>query len=599
MRKRKNTRIIISIIFILLLIGAAIPADQLFFRTAKVVLKKDLALKEYGFYLQPVNQEVKINFRHQSPELDPQLRNIQPLIAAMGASVSVVDFDKDGWDDLYFTNSCIGCKNALYRNLGNGSFEEMTSMENIMDVNKTGTGVSMGAVWGDYDNDGYPDLLIHKWGKPELFHNAAGKEFINITNESGLPDWLNANCAVWFDCNNDGLLDLFIGGYFRSEINLWDLKTTKIMPESFRYAFNGGGCYLFENTGKGKFKEVTKEYGLNQRRWVLAAGAADFNDDNYQDLFIANDYGVNELYINEDGKKFVEVGRSAGIGNEPKSGMCVSFGDLNNKGLLGIYNTTITEPGVLIQNNNYWEPVSSETGYPYPKYVNLAQIYGINDAGWSWGTQLADLDNDGNQDLYVTNGFVSGDKDRSYWYDYAKVTSGNKAIIEDARNWPDMKGRNISGYEQDKIWLNKGNGSFEEVFGKICPPSDYDGRAVAIADLQNKGVLDIIVANQNNIPVIYRNEIANQNNWIAFDLQGTVSNADAVGAKAILEWEDKKQVQVVTAGMGFASQNTHRLHFGIGKSRKISKLTIHWPSGKVTTITDLSPNQLHKIIESK
>jgi len=158
----------------------------------------------------------------------------------MGAAVSIADFDHDGWQDIYVTNSGEGSKNALYRNLGDGTFKDVAPELGIADVNQPGTGVSMGAVWGDYDNDGYEDLFLYKWGKPELYHNDQGKGFTRVTEQAGLPQWLNANTAVWLDYDGDGLLDLFIGGYYSEDIDLWHLKTTKIMPESFEYAKNGG-----------------------------------------------------------------------------------------------------------------------------------------------------------------------------------------------------------------------------------------------------------------------------------------------------------------------------------------------------------------------
>src|SRR6185312_16275051 len=334
----------------------------------------------------------------------------------------------------------------------------------------------MGAVWADYDNDGFKDLLLYKWGKPMLFHNMNGKKFVNVTGGSGLPAWINANCAIWFDFNNDGLPDIFLAGYYDEKYDLTSLSTTKIMPESFRYANNGGRKYLLENMGNGKFKDVTQEYGINSTKWTLAAVAADFNGDGYPDLFVANDYNVNELFINEKGKKFVEVGNQSGIGKIPKSGMSASLGDIDNNGTLGIYNTTITEKGILIQSNNYWEPVSQQGNSTYPSFVNLAQLAGIDDAGWSYGAQFGDLNNDGNMDLYVANGFISGKKNTSYWYDYSKVTGGNSSIIEDAANWPDMEGKSQSGYEQNKIWLNKGNREFEDVSNEVCPSVTYDSR---------------------------------------------------------------------------------------------------------------------------
>jgi hypothetical protein len=519
-------------------------------------------------------------------------------IASVGASVSICDFDNDGWNDIYFTNSATGSKNALYHNLHNGKFEDVAAAMGIADVNTKGTGASMGAVWGDYDNDGYKDLLLYKWGKPELFKNIDGKKFENVTAGSGLPAWVNANSAIWFDFNNDGLLDIFIGGYFNENINLDSISSTKIMPESFRYANNGGRKYLLMNMGNGKFKDVTQEYGLTSTKWVLAAAAADFNGDGYPELYVADDYNVDEFYLNEGGKKFVEKGNAAGIGRIPKSGMSASLADINNDGNIGVYTTNITEKGILIQGNNYWLP-NSENMKDDPSFVNLAQLSGIENAGWAYGSQFGDLNNDGYMDLYVANGFISAKKNTSYWYDYSKVTGGNSTIIGDAKNWPDMNGKSQSGYEEDKIWLNNSDGLFEDVSGKVCPPADYDGRAVAMADLWNRGVLDVIVANQNNIPLIYKNDPGNNNNWVDFDLIGTVSNADAVGAKVVVEWNGKKQIQVVTAGMGFSSQNQHRLHFGLGQSNKIDTATIYWPSGRIDKIEKPEINKLHTVKETK
>lgn len=599
MQPRKVPFIITTIIFAVLLIVMVLSSRPGLFHGKDTAIQKEAALKKYGFYLQPDNEQAGINFRNESPQLDPRIKNIEPLIASMGASVSVVDFDQDGWDDMYFTNCRTGSQNALYHNLHNGKFEEVAAKMGVADLNKKGTGVCMGAVWGDYDNDGYPDLLVYKWGKPLLFHNEGGKKLVDVTAGSGLPAWVNANCAIWFDFNGDGKSDLFIGGYYNERFDLQHLHTTRIMPESFRYANNGGRNYLLENMGNGKFKDVTAEYGLTSTKWTLAAGAVDLLGAGYPDLFIANDYGVNQLYMNEKGKRFVEVGPQSGIGNIPKSGMCVTFGDIDNTGLIGIYNTTITEKGILIQDNNYWQPEEGSANDPYPHFVNLAQLAGIENAGWSWGSQFGDLNNDGYQDLYVANGFISAKKGTSYWYDYSKVTGGNKAIIEDAKNWPDMDGKSQSGYEQDKIWLNKGNGTFEDVSGKVCPPATYDGRAVAMADLWNNGALDVIVANQNNVPVIYKNILQNHNNWIELDLRGTVSNADAAGARVLVEWDGKKQMQAVTDGIGFSSQNSHRLHFGIGESSKIDRVIIYWPSSKISTLTNPQINQLHVIKEPR
>jgi len=588
-----------TMVFAGLLIGTALLSKpDLFRKRQDLARQKELSLRKNGFYLDPVNAQAGIDFRHRCAEVDHRVENIAPQIAMMGgASVAVVDFDRDGWDDLYFTNSAFGSQNALYRNLHNGKFENVAAEMGVADVNKKGMGASMGSVWADYDNDGYEDLLIYKWGRPQLFHNEGGKKFVDVTQGSGLPDWVNAYSAIWLDFNNDGLPDLFIGGYFSEKLRLDSLNTTRIMPQSFRYANNGGRNYLLENMGNGKFKDVTAAYGLTSTKWTLAAASADFNGDGYPDLFIANDYNVNELYMNRGGKEFIEAGRQSGIGNIPKSGMCVSFGDMNNTGILGIYNTTITEKGILIQDNNYWQPETQDASGPYPHFVNMAQLAGIDNAGWSYGAQFGDLNNDGAMDLYVANGFISARKNTSYWYDYSKVTGGNASIIEDASNWPDMHGKSQSGYEQDKIWMNRGDGSFEDISNEACPYAAYDGRSVAMADLWNNGAVDVIVANENTIPLVYRNEQNNGNHWIEYDLQGTVHTADAIGARVTVEWAGKKQVQVVTAGIGFSSQNQHRLHFGLGKNVQVDRVTIIWPGGGQTLITHPAVDKLYTVRE--
>ncbi len=295
---------------------------------------KDSALRRYGFQLQEVSKEVGISFNHTAPTLDRRLEHIMPQVASMGAGVSVADFDRDGWQDLYVTNSGEGSRNALYRNRGDGTFADVAAEVGLADVNQPETGVSMGAVWGDYDNDGFEDLFIYKWGRPELFHNDGGKSFTRVTERAGLPAWVNANTAIWFDYDRDGHLDIFLGGYYPEDVNLWRLKTTKIMPESFEYARNGGRKYVLRGKGDGTFEDVTASLGVDTHRWALAAAAADLRGTGYPDLFIANDYGVSELFFNDGGKRFRDEGETTGVGFSPKSGMNVSFGDILNRGQL-------------------------------------------------------------------------------------------------------------------------------------------------------------------------------------------------------------------------------------------------------------------------
>ena len=276
------------------------------------------ALARHGFYFQEVSQTAGVNFVHKGPTLDQKLGAIMPEVASMGAAVSIVDFDRDGWPDIYVTNSGEGSRNALYHNNHDGTFTDVAEQMGVADVNQPGTGVSMGAVWGDYDNDGYEDLFLYKWGKPELFHNDHGHGFTRVTDQAGLPPWVNANTAIWVDYDGDGKLDLFIGGYYSEQIDLWHLKNTQMMPESFEYAKNGGRKYLLRNLGGGKFEDVTEKVGIDSHRWALAAAAADLRGTGHPDLFVANDYGVSELYFN-DGARFREVGEQTGVGFAPRA----------------------------------------------------------------------------------------------------------------------------------------------------------------------------------------------------------------------------------------------------------------------------------------
>jgi len=241
MIQSKPARILLVLTFVALL-ATPLVIKRLSSRREVAAAKLDTtgALARYGFYLEEVAQSSKVNFTHQAPTLDHRLDHIMPQVASMGAAVSIVDFDRDGWADIYLTNSAEGSKNALFRNMMDGSFKDVASDMGVADLNQLGTGVSMGSVWGDYDNDGYEDLFLYKWGRPELFHNDQGQGFSNVSDKAGLPTWVNANTAVWFDYDGDGHLDLFLGGYYAEDVDLWHLRTTKMMPESFEYARNGG-----------------------------------------------------------------------------------------------------------------------------------------------------------------------------------------------------------------------------------------------------------------------------------------------------------------------------------------------------------------------
>jgi len=541
-----------------------------------------------------------IDFTHQAPTLDPKISNIAPHVGALGACVSVADFNNDGWPDLYFTSSRFSAPNALYLNQKDGTFRDVGAEAGVADVNRPGEGVSMGAVWGDYDNDGFEDLLVYKWGYPQLFHNLGNGRFEDVTAQSGLRRWMNSNSAVWVDFDRDGLLDLYITGYFRSDIDFWHLKTTRIMQHSWEFATNGGKNLLFKNLGNGHFTDVTDSLGVGSTRWTLAVTAADFNDDGWPDLYLANDYGPEELYLNREGKRFELA--SAGLSDDSKSGMAVALGDVYNRGQHDVFVTNISEKGFLFQGNNLRLNFLKELG----RFDEVAKGP-VADAGWAWGAQFGDLNNDGLLDLVIANGFISADSTHDYWYAMSKIAGAQGNIFEDAKNWPAIGTASLSGYERSRVLLNRGQAGFVDVAQEAGVTDRLDGRAVAMADLFNRGVLDVVVANERGRALVYRNASSppdplsrgeRGNHWLELKLVGTRSNRSAIGAEVTVEFGNARQRQVVDGGSGFCSQNDRRLHFGLGDQR-LGKVTIRWPSGAEQVVNGLAIDQLHVITEPR
>jgi hypothetical protein len=237
----------------------------------------------------------------------------------------------------------------------------------------------------------------------------------------------------------------------------------------------------------------------------------------------------------------------------------------------------------------------------------MARAMGIDLGGWSFGAQFGDLNNDGFLDLYLVNGYVSASRNESYWYDYSKIAGGNQIVIGDAKNWPAMHGRSLAGYQQKKVWISDGAGRFIDVAPMVGVSDRYDGRSIAVADLTNRGTLDVVVANQRGPLLLYRNQVAPDRAWIGFTLEGSCStdagggepctNRSAIGAQVTVSWNGQQQLQEVSGGSGFCSQNQRPLHFGLGSNAAIDKVVVRWPSGKTQELTRPEVNRVHTIKE--
>lgn len=552
-----------------------------------------------GLAFEEVARKLGIEFLHEVCEVAPVLEHIQPQIVGTGASVASVDFDGDGWLDLYVTTMKGSAANALYRNLGDGRFEDVANAVGLADMNEHGRAASHGSIWADIDRDGDQDVLIYRWGRSKLMLQDDNGVFRDATAEAGLDHWMNCATAIWFDFDRDGWLDLFMGGYYREDTDLWKTETTRVLHEDSEFARNGGRNFLFRNLGPGqdgtpRFELLGEEFGIGGNRWTYAAASADFDRDGWPDLYVANDYGAEELFLNREGKRF-ESALGLGLDEKSKSGMCVALGDVTNREQLCVFITNISESRWLFQGNNLRVNL-------FPRFERLLNLctggHAAQDCGWAWGADFGDLDNDGDQDLVVVNGFRSANPERSYWYQMDKLGGATGQLLEDGRNWPAFEDMSLSGFQGSRVLLTVGRGNMVEVAKRVGVEDTLDGRAVVLPDLFNDGTLDMVVANQNGPLLVYRNQ-GEAKNWIGFKLIGKRSNPDAIGAEVVAHFGDARQIQVVTAGSGFCSQTDTRVHFGLGDFERPDRVEVRWPSGATQELdaSSLEPGQYNVIEE--
>ncbi|MFQ6093380.1 MAG: CRTAC1 family protein [bacterium] len=537
-----------------------------------------------------ITDQAGVRHRHHKPVLDEKLDNIMPWMASVGAAAAAVDYDNDGDIDLYVTNSQRGHPNALYRNNGDMTFTDVAEKAGVAWVNEE-KGTSMDAVFGDYDNDGDLDLYSVKWGCNRLFRNNGDGTFTDVTEESGTGDCGNGNGAVWLDYNNDTYLDIVVGNYFRY-VDLWRLENTRVMHCDFEQARDAGPNVLYKNNGDGTFTNVAFELGVADSGWTLDIGCADYDNDGDQDICDANDFGQDRFYRNNGDGSFSNVTDDV-LGWDTRKGMNVDFGDYNNDGWLDLYISNVWTEEYLQEGNMLYRNMGDGT------FADVAVETETYDGGWSWGAKFFDFDNDGDLDIYVVNGFVSGkDKDKDkYWIDLATAVTRPGFDPTEATNWPTMGDKTLSGYEESRFFRNEGNEIFTEVAAELGVNDRRDGRGIALADFDNDGDLDMFITNQGQDAILYRNDVGNKNNWLELKLIGTVSNRNAIGARVRVLSGDLSQIREVDGGNGNHSQSSYRLHFGLGQREAIDLVEIRWPSGAVQKLTDVAINQILAVTE--
>lgn len=525
-----------------------------------------------------------IDFRHERATFDPKLKNIMPWITAGGAAVAVADFDNDGLDDFYVTTSKEDAPNGLFKNLGNFKFKNVAAEMGVADVNALETGTSSFALWFDYDNDGWRDLLVVRFGKLALFRNLEGKRFEDVTERMGLAGvHVNSTSAAAFDYDRSGRLSLLVAGYF-PEVDMHRMQDSKVLFDSWETATNGGRLFLFRNDG-GRFRDVTREAGLLETGWTMAIGLGDLDNDGWLDIYLARDFGTDRVFRNLGNGRFEDRSRGA-IGIDTKKGMNADLGDYNNDGLLDVYVTNMTEP-YLYECNMLWQNNGDF------RFVDVSGETASCDTGWGWGAKFVDVDNDGQLDLYVVNGFISAGPE-----DYMKILLDfifkENVDLRDAQDWPDMSGYSMGGNERNVLFRQDG-GKFVNIAGAAGVDDPLDARGVAIADFDDDGRTDILVSNVDGPVRLYRNVTENAGRWIGFRLRDLPGRPEPIGARVYVTTGLEQQMREIVPSNGFEAQSSLAVQFGLGAAEQ-AQVVVVWPDGERQELGRVPCCKYHEIV---
>ncbi len=371
-------------------------------------------------------------------------------------------------------------------------------------------------------------------------------------------------------------------------VNLFKPDTPRFFPESFETANNGGGVIAYRNNGNGTFTDVTDAIGLKTSGWSLDLGHADANNDGWDDLYVACDFGTDRFFVNNGNGTFSDITEKA-IGIDTKKGMNVEWGDFDNDGLLDIYVTNITDD-YMREGNFLWKNNGNLT------FTDVSRETSTYDTGWGWGAKFFDYDNDGWLDLYVTNGWVSAGTE-SYVPDVFEMIIKPGIDLSDARNWPPMGTKSLSGYQKKRLFHNERGQAFKDVAPMYGVDSIRDGRGIATADFDNDGRMDFFVANANGQPFLYHNVLPATGHWAEFALTGVKSNRMGVGAQVRVTSGGRTQLRFIDGGNSFGGQGSMRLHVGLGSATTIDRVEVRWPSGQTQVLTAVPVDRLTKIIE--
>jgi hypothetical protein len=525
-----------------------------------------------GFRLVDVTRAAGIQFRHNSGAYGGKL-----LPETLGSGCAFLDYDADGWQDVLLINGMDWPQHKrdrttlrLYRNNRDGTFSDVTHRAGL-DVEMYGMGVAV----GDYNNDGFPDILVTCVGQNRLFRNTGKGTFTDVTRLSGLDNRPGfSTSALWFDYDRDGLLDLFVCNYVKwsPEHDVFCSLDGKHKSYCTPEAYRGETCWLFHNRGDGTFEDVTAKSGIfDTSSKSLGVAMLDYDRDGWPDLLVANDTQPNKLYRNQRNGTFKDVAVEAGIAfsaeGKARAGMGVDAADFDRSGFPGVAITNFDNEMIGL-----YRPAANGT------YNDVAVQAGVGLASQNtlgFGCAFLDANLDGALDLVVANGHID---------DTVRNIRGNV------------------GYAQPpQIFLNNGQGKFQDVAASTGESfiQPKVGRGLCYADFDRDGDLDILMTTNNGPAYLYRSDQQAGNHSIRFRLTGTKSNRDAIGAMIRIEHEGTTQERLVKGGSSYLSQSELPVTFGLGKRDKIDRVTIEWPSGRTEDYKNLAAGQTYDCVEAK
>jgi len=528
--------------------------------------------------------------------------------------IAAGDFDGDGLDDLYICQPA-GLPNLLYRNRGDGTFEDVTEAAGVGVLDGTAC-----ALFADFENKGLQDLLVVCGSGPLLFVNEGNGKFVwkrDVFRFTKPPQGTFTHASI-ADYDRDGHLDIYFCLYsYYLGLDQYHY------PAPYFDARNGPPNFLLHNDGKGSFEDRTEVAGLNvdNDRYSFACAWGDSQGNGAPDLYVANDFGRSNLYRNNGDGTFTSIATEAGV-EDPGAGMSASWLDIDNDGKQDIYVSNMwSAAGIRVSDQtNFREKDSEQIRGLYRqhargnslyrnlgggKFQNVSAAAGVEVGRWAWSSDAWDFDHDGFADLYVANGYISGPSDRAeeqvdassfFWRQVvAKSPQDAGASPSYERGWNAINelirsDATWNGYERNCFFANNGDGTFSDVSGAVGMDFPDDSRSFALADLNHDGRLEVILKSRTAPQVrVLHNAMTTIGNSIAFRLRGTKSNRDAIGAAITVTAGESRQTKYVQAGSGFLSQHSKEIFFGLGRAAGPVRATVRWPSGTQQSFAELMP----------